>query len=241
MEARWPDQYAEYLKWEANPERSPVPPHAKEARRKGRQRAKARAKATPVAKRAPSRSGNSPRSRSGSRSATPYESRVVFNDKGDVLNYSKKDKVNQVAGASKGKSPSPLPPIDWNIATVQVKDKSPRKSASRSPKRDGPASGTAAVPANVPPVAPSGDAEVGDMETPSKATLSPGPKGKGKFKGKRKGKDRRGNASGRGGRGGKGRGRNGGRGWTQWKSRKVILSNGPGKDAKGAGFQGRQR
>mgnify|MGYP003334971882 CR=1 FL=1 len=241
MESRWPDQYAEYVKFENNPDRSPVPPHAKDARRKARQRTKAKPKIVPVPKRAPSQKSNSPRSPSRSRSATPYESRVAYDDKGEVLQYSKTDKVNAAAAASKRKSPSPLPPIEWNIAFVQARDRSPRKPASRSPKRDSPAAAPVAAPAGEAQTALNGEVAAGGSESQTKATLSPGAKGKGKSKGKRKGKGRGGKAAGRGGRGSKGRGRAGGRGWTQWGSRKVVLSKGPGKNANSAGFQGRQR
>ena len=180
MEARWPDQYAEYRNWGKNPDRSPVPPHAREARRKARQRARAKTKAVPIPKRAPSQKSNSPRSPSRSRSTTPYQHRVAFDDKGEVMNYSKKDKVNAAADASKGKSPSPLPPIEWNIPSVQTKDKSPRKSASRSPKKDAPSAGGAPTPTTEAPADPATGGSADPSGALAKATLLPGPKGKGK-------------------------------------------------------------
>ena len=125
MQAKRPEQYEEFVKWEKNPDRSPVPPHAREARRKATQRTKAKAKAMPVSKRAPGSKSNSPKTSSKSRSVTPYSSRVAFNDKGEL-----RTECCLVA--------SPLPPIDWNISTAVPKERSPRKSASRSPRRDTP-------------------------------------------------------------------------------------------------------
>ena len=64
------------------------------------------------------------------------------------------------------------------------------------------------------------------------------PKGKDERKGK--GKGRGGKGKGGGAKGGKAKGRWGARGKPQWKTRKVILSKGLGKDTGGAGQTGRQ-
>ena len=229
MSRNYPDEYEAYLKWEARPDRSPLPPHAREARRKGRQRAKAKEKVTPVAKRAPGSKSGSPRERSRSRSTTPYTARVGFKEDGEVIDYSKKEKVNP-----KAPSPSPLPPIDWTLMGTKAKSKSPKRSPAKSPRPSAPAQ-----PAGQAPVAPAvgetGDGAPSEANKSKAASSSPGRDSKGKGKKGGKGKGRGGKGKGRGGRGANGKGRWGGRGKPQWKTRRVVLTKGPGKDAGGAG------
>ena len=234
-----PEMYDAYLKWEARPDRSPLPPHAREARREGRQAERARGKAKAIAKRAPGSKSASPRERSRSRSTTPYTARVGFNEDAEVKDYSKKDKVNP-----KAPSPSPLPAIDWTLMGVKNKSKSPNRSPSKSPRSSAPAQ-----PAGQAPAAPiTGEANDGapaavDKSKAASASPGRGSKGKGKKgdKGKgRGGKGRGGKGKGRGGRGAKGKGRWRGRGKPQWKSRRVVLTRRPGKDAGGASQNGGQ-